>query len=619
MDVRVKPSTRKAAAKAEAAHAAVSLTAPGNGTRIFDARPDRVDFRDILYQPPLKSLPPCHPDEADVARFMASYVDAGLILNQGSEGACTGFGLACVANYLLWTRHMATGTKVPFLPVSPRMLYELAKRYDEWPGADYDGSSCRGALKGWNKHGVCASAMWPYELDEEGAAVFRRPVSGWELDASRRPLGVYYRVKKESVVDIQAAIVNIGAVYVSANVHDGWDEVIRSGKPVSPVDHAALPLIPPPADPKKLGGHAFALVGYNDRGFVVQNSWGLGWGASGFAILSYDDWVVHGSDAWVCALGVPLALPDGDGAPRRVKSSRNRVPSGHSLNNLERASRVPGNPADDPWPIDREFACKAYQPWSTEEAYRHTLVTGNDGELVVTDFTRDMRDKAGMAKEIIRDAPASWFASKSSQVMKLVVYAHGGLNAEDESIRRIRVLAPYFEANDIYPIFLTWKTGAGDTLSSMVQDWSKKLFGEEAPPAGGFLDALGEARDRSVEALGHVLGKGIWSEMRENAQRAKEKEHGIDLLARNLVALKHDLEARHKKLELHIVGHSAGAILLGHFLDRLVALKGAHDVPTVQTCTLFAAACSVGFAVEHYLKASLDGAINLKRLWLYAL
>jgi len=53
-----------------------------------------------------------------------------------------------------------------------------------------------------------------------------------------------------------------------------------------------------------LGGHAFALVGYNKTGFVVQNSWGLVWGNCGFGVLPYEDWVKHGTDAWIAALGV---------------------------------------------------------------------------------------------------------------------------------------------------------------------------------------------------------------------------------------------------------------------------------------------------------------------------
>ncbi|MDP1051097.1 hypothetical protein, partial [Klebsiella quasipneumoniae] len=84
------------------------------------------------------------------------------------------------------------------------------------------GSSCRGALKGWHKHGVCRWDLWPYPIDKNNQGVFVRPLPGWEQDAVTRPLGVYYRVDKHSVVDMQAAIHEIGAVYVSGNVHKGW-------------------------------------------------------------------------------------------------------------------------------------------------------------------------------------------------------------------------------------------------------------------------------------------------------------------------------------------------------------------------------------------------------------
>jgi hypothetical protein len=592
---------------------------PAFRDRTFDARPDRLDLRDLPYRPPLNSLPPRFPSDDTIRKHLSSYVRQKLILDQGTEGACTGFGLASVVNYLLWIAHVESASKARFRQVSPRMLYEMAKRYDEWPGQDYEGSSCRGALKGWHKHGVCSADQWPYQLSRNGEPVFVRPIKGWEHDAVQRPLGVYYRINRESVVDLQAAVVDIGAVYVSADAHDGWDELLRSKASAPPRDHSELPLIPAPKNAKELGGHAFAVVGYNERGFIVQNSWGQKWGASGFAILPYDDWVEHATDAWACALGVPVLLPNGKGSMRTLIASRWPVASGRSLTRIESGARNPDNLPDDPWPIDRIFEHKPYQPWSTEAAYTHTLVSGNDGKLVVSDLTRSSRDASGHAEEMIVEQPLRWLKSQGGSTLKLALYAHGGLNNEQASIGRIRMLAPYFAANGIYPLFLTWKTGAGETLKDLVQDWARKALGVEAEKAAGLLEILGDAKDRAIEALGRVLGKGIWSEMRENAEFGKLPEHVLDLTVQNLGMLSKALATNNRTLELHFIGHSAGSILLGHLLDHMTN-GGVNSAPlAVKTCTLYAAACSSRFAVEKYLPAAKAGILDLKALSLYYL
>lgn len=587
----------------------------GFKTAKFDARPDRLDFRDLRYAPPLRSLAPEFPDDSVLRDWLPGYIEADLVLDQGREGACTGFGLACVINHLFWVRHLARdadAARAPFQPVSPRMLYELARRYDEWQGDSYEGSSCRGALKGWHKHGVCAEALWRYR-GKDGDVRLLKPREGWDVDAVSRPLGVYYRLNRKSVVDVQAAIQQIGAVYVSARVHDGWDRVDEVAE--APRAHADLPLIPAPADPRQTGGHAFALVGYSERGFVVQNSWGQAWGARGFAVLPYADWVAYGSDAWAVALGVPQ---DEARQARRIEALRWPSRSGRSLGFFDFTPRNPDNPPDDPWPIDREFAHKPYQPWSTAQAYGHTLVTGNDGRVCITDITAGIGgDAAPLVREIAFTRPRAWLKRQGQP--RLLVYAHGGLNSEAESIDRIRVLAPYFEANGIYPLFLTWRTGPLETLCSMLEDKFSAFFGVSTPEemrAAGFLDSLGEARDRRVEELARVVLKSNWSEMRENAERGALPGHGLALLADALAELRDALAPR--GLAVHLVGHSAGAILLGHLLTQLAAPRGGGAPVSVATCTLYAAACSVRFALDKYLGAAAailpSGQIELHHL-----
>lgn len=140
--------------------------------RTFDAMPDTLDFRDVMYVPALIEVPPV----SDVDGFRSLNLP---VLDQGSEGACTGFGLATVANYLLSGR----GKRKLADEVSAWMFYAMAKRYDEWPGEDYSGSSARGAVKGWHKHGVCALRLWK---DSGANADLNDEISA---DAIGKPMG----------------------------------------------------------------------------------------------------------------------------------------------------------------------------------------------------------------------------------------------------------------------------------------------------------------------------------------------------------------------------------------------------------------------------------------------
>ena len=85
----------------------VEIGTKTQGKPKFDAVPDRIDVRDWFYQPRLVPLP-------DILINCDSVPE---ILDQGTEGACTGFALAAVINYLLNERNRKRFA-------SERMLYE---------------------------------------------------------------------------------------------------------------------------------------------------------------------------------------------------------------------------------------------------------------------------------------------------------------------------------------------------------------------------------------------------------------------------------------------------------------------------------------------------------------
>jgi len=131
------------------------------------------------------------------------------ILNQGTEGACTGFGLAGAINLLNKKRERA-------VVVSPRMLYEMARKFDEWEGEGYSGSSCRGAIKGWANMGVCEESFWPYKSSKPGNLTIEAA-----KNARSHTIGAYYRLTPR-ISDFHAALNETGVIFCSANVHGGW-------------------------------------------------------------------------------------------------------------------------------------------------------------------------------------------------------------------------------------------------------------------------------------------------------------------------------------------------------------------------------------------------------------
>jgi hypothetical protein len=137
----------------------------------------------------------------------------------------------------------------------------------------------------------------------------------------------------------------------------------------------------------------------------------------------------------------------------------------------------------------------------------------------------------------------------------------------------------------------------------MLEDGFRAFFGGDADEqmrAAGFLDDLAESRDRRVEELARRTVRGLWTEMRENAARGSDEDHGLDQLARHLAVLRDNMGKR--RLEVHLVGHSAGSILLGHLLPLLAAPRNGLGRVEVASCSLYAAACSVRFALEKYLR-----------------
>lgn len=508
---------------------------PVKGRRL-DALKDIPDIRDRVYQSTLLPL-----------RRGVKPPDRLFVMDQGADGACAGFALAATVNLLVRfnpTSDPATRAR----RVSPHMLYVNARRHDEWPGDTYEGSSLRGALRGFYNCGACRFDLWK----SPSPAGFSLQAA---KDARLTSLGAYYRLRPH-LPDYHAALTETGVIYVSASVHKGWDDPKRG--------------IIPPGSGSAL--HAFAIVGYDDTGFVIQNSWGPKWGKGGLAHWSYADWSANIEDAWVLQLALPSAACFGLGLARGVART------GAEISRAKRAAPSRQDVAGHFVHVDNGAFSDAQPYWSNRA---------------------DVEATAGLM-------------GTTTKYDHFLFYAHGGLNSPDEAAIRTAAMIDVFTANRIYPYSVFYDTGLLKTIKEVILGKGEEINQR----AGGLLDIM----DALIEKAVHSLGTRLWDEMKSDARLPFEPKGAGDVSIRLFVEQFVKRAQAHRPMQIHLVGHSTGAILIGHVLAALDRAMPGGAI--VDSCSLMAPACSIEFFQEHFrprLGAAATAVSRIKRMKIYNL
>lgn len=495
-----------------------TIEIPGIGGFSANAVPDPFDARDLEYRPKLAVLP----REVDSRRTRHVYLQSGQ--------SCTGHALAAVINHVLRATNARTR-------VSPYMLYRLARRYDEFPGDADAGSSLRGAFKGWFHHGAAPEQAWPaLDMSPEPDPDDLDNLNAWR----ERPLGAFYRVNPFRLDDVQSAITELSAIAVSSVIHDGWKAPVRHTR-----GRSEMYVIAKTENAEVLGGHAYCIVGYNEVGFLVQNSWGTDWGDGGFATLPYDDWLDSAYDAWVARPGVPQT-PFYAGRSRTVPGTGGELATG-------------------PGPDLRRLAL-------------HVVNTGNDGAL--SSSGKFVSTPAQLDRIVGHmDAWHRYFLAKQRIDRRhVLLWAHGGGVAETSGLAIAERHLNWWLNLGVFPVTFVWETGVLETLSSAVEDLVRDVI-----PFGGIGFDLVEQLDRLVEGECRKRLRWAWAEIKENAGRASDvapdgTRGGAALLVDRLVTYA-DLHGR-DNVRIHLAGHSAGSIYQAAMLERLSQAGLAVDTLT---------------------------------------
>lgn len=487
------------------------------------AKPDAFDERDRPFRPNVSVTPKTvfYPGLNQLSRK-----------HQGATNACTGFALSTVIEYLL-----KKSDREPLAAISPYMLYSMARRYDEFPGSTEDsGSSLRGALKGWFKHGACAHRL--YSSIKMPAATGQLD-DDWWLDAVRRPLGAYFRIDTRSITDMHAALNEVGVLYASAGCHPGWDEgsdaVSEGGEGIWIIPAMGIGALHP--------GHAFAIVGYNELGFLIQNSWGTEWGTQGIAVLTYDDWLRNAMDCWVVQLGV-------------VTHEHKEIARSVSLR-TDRQGKV---------------TLAAGRVLRNREISPFIVNMGNNGLLSNSGAFRTKPDDVRAIVDV-QLAVARKLWGLEGKPLDVCVYMHGGLVDEENAAEAAAEWIPLLYENRIFPVFLMWETDFISTVMNVLGDAVKGV----PRTTGGIGEKLEQWWNQRLERWLARPGTVIWGEMKQNAQAMSqpipnapdEKQAGAVLLYKHFRS-----HVESKDVRMHLVGHSAGAIVASYFVDELVRAGG---------------------------------------------
>ena len=223
---------------------------------------------------------------------------------------------------------------------------------------------------------------------------------------AKRPLGAYFRVNHRDLVAMHAAITEVGVLYVSGNVHSGWDRVGRTDEIELINDNVWA------GTPSRSSPTTSRVSGSRIRG-------ARRWGHHGFGHVTYEDWLKNGTDAWVA------------GSPSRSNSTRSST-----------SSSVFGG----------TVRAKAY---SYPDLRPHVISIGNDGLL---DPHGNIGTTPALVQEIVH--------SDIPRITKLEEKADRPVCARRPRLGRLgaaarRRLSPADARAECYPLAFIWHSDSG--------------------------------------------------------------------------------------------------------------------------------------------------------------
>lgn len=202
------------------------------------------------------------------------------------------------------------------------------------------------------------------------------------------------------------------------------------------------------------------------------------------------------------------------------------------------------------------------------ERLRHHVINLRQGRFSTDgDFITTLQDVQAIFATALPAALAE--AKQANRKLHVLFYAHGGLVSEASGIAGALGQIDFWKANGVYPIFFIWETGLKEVLADLLR--------RVLPGQRGLGDFVKEAQAKLLEGLARQGGLRVWGNMKLSAQAASAPNGGARVAADLAAAF---LQANAADIDVHAIGHSAGAIFHSFFLPVLtrpgVSVKSLH-------------------------------------------
>jgi C1A family cysteine protease len=192
------------------------------------------------------------------------------VYDQGKLGSCT-------ANAISFAYEFDQMKQKEESPFAPSRLFIYYNERDADGSVETDsGSTLRTGIKVINRQGVCKRSDWPYDITQ---FTTKPPTILYEEAKNHR--SIKYKKINQTISQIKMALKTGYPIVFGVSIYESFEslEAYSTGN-----------ISMPNLDEKMLGGHAIALVGFNDkkRHFIFRNSWGKEWGDKGYGYIPYN-------------------------------------------------------------------------------------------------------------------------------------------------------------------------------------------------------------------------------------------------------------------------------------------------------------------------------------------